>query len=44
MFIPQILDKNVTATNLHQIYHYITKESIQLAKKYLTVSHKVPKI
>ena len=35
---------NITFNNLHQIYHYIKKESTQLAWKHLTVSHKVSKI
>ena len=35
---------NITFTNLHQIYHYIKKESTLLAWKHLTVSHKVSNI
>jgi len=31
MSIKYILDKNVTFTNLHQIYHYIKKELVQVA-------------
>ena len=36
--------KNITFPNLHQTYHYIKKESIQFALKYLTISHKVSKV
>ena len=36
--------KNISFTKLHQIYHPIKKESIKLAFKYLTVSHKVSKV
>jgi len=31
MSVTQILDKNVRFSNLHQTYHYIKEESIQLA-------------
>jgi len=43
MSITYILDKNVTFTNFHQVYHYINKKSIQLASKHLTISHKYQK-
>jgi hypothetical protein len=39
MSVTQILDKNISFTSLHQTYHYIQKESNQLAWKYSAVYH-----
>jgi hypothetical protein len=41
MSITYILDKNVTLTNLHQIYHCIRKESTSDTKVFNSLAHSI---
>ena len=41
MSVTWILNKNITFTNPHQIYHYIKKELTLQASRCLTISHQV---